>query len=61
MERVNVPGTVSDRLRSSVPHMRSVRMDDMIRQRLDTGMHIGDKASPSISLAGCGHLVKMLM
>ena len=33
MERVNVPGTVSGRLRSSVPYMRSVRMDDMIRQR----------------------------
>ena len=33
MERVNVPGTVSGRLRSSAPHMRSVRMDDMIRQR----------------------------
>ena len=32
MERVNVPGTVSDRLRSSAPHTRSVRMDDMIRQ-----------------------------
>ena len=32
MERVNVPGTVSGRLRSSAPHMRSVRMDDMIRQ-----------------------------
>ena len=25
-------GTVSVRLRSSAPHMRSVRMDDMIRQ-----------------------------
>ena len=23
-------------------------------------MHGGDKASPSINLAGCGHLVKML-
>ena len=33
MERVNVAGTVSGRLRSSAPHMRSVRMDDMIRQR----------------------------
>ena len=33
MERVNVPGTVSGRVRSSVPHMRSVRMDDMVRQR----------------------------
>ena len=33
MERVNVPGTVSGRLRSSAPHMRSVRMNDMIRQR----------------------------
>ena len=33
MEHVHVPGTVSGRLRSSVPHMRSVRMDDMIRQR----------------------------
>ena len=32
MERVNVPGTVSGRLRSSAPHMRSVRMNDMIRQ-----------------------------
>ena len=37
MERVNVPGTVSGRLRSSVPHMRSVRMNDMIRQR-----HLGE-------------------
>ena len=33
MECVNVPGTVSGRLRSSAPHMRSVCMDDMIRQR----------------------------
>ena len=33
MERVNVPGTVSGHLRSSAPHMRSVRMNDMIRQR----------------------------
>ena len=33
MERVNVPGTVSGRLCSSAPHMRSVRMNDMIRQR----------------------------
>ena len=33
MERVNVPGTVSGRLRSSALHMRSVRMNDMIRQR----------------------------
>ena len=34
MERVNVPGTVSGRLRSSSPHMRCVRIDyDMIRQR----------------------------
>ena len=33
MERVNVPGTVSGRLRSSAQHMRSVRMNDMIRQR----------------------------
>ena len=33
MERVNVPGTVSGRLRFSAPHIRSVRMDDMIRQR----------------------------
>ena len=24
-------------------------------------MHSGDKASPSVSLAGCGHLVNMLM
>ena len=33
MERVNVQGTVSGRLRSSAPHMRSVRMVYMIRQR----------------------------
>ena len=33
MERVNVPGTVSGRLRSSAPYMTSVRMNDMIRQR----------------------------
>ena len=33
MERVNVPRTVSGRQRSSAPHMKSVRMDDMIRQR----------------------------
>ena len=33
MERVNVPGKVSGHLRSSVPHMRSKRMNDMIRQR----------------------------
>ena len=33
MERVNVPGTVSGRLCSSAPHMRSVRMNDMKRQR----------------------------
>ena len=33
MEHVNVPGTVSDRLRSSAPHIRSERIDDMIRQR----------------------------
>ena len=32
MERVNVQGTVSGRLRSSAPHMRNVRMDDMKRQ-----------------------------
>ena len=37
MERANVPGTVSDRLRSSAPHLRSVCKDDMIRQR-----HLGD-------------------
>ena len=30
---VNVPGTVSGRLRSSAPHVRSVRKDDMIGQR----------------------------
>ena len=33
MFTVNVPGTVSGRLHSSAPHMRSVRMNDMIRQR----------------------------
>ena len=33
MERVNVPGTVSGRLRSSEPHMRNVCMNNMIHQR----------------------------
>ena len=33
MGRVNVPGTVSGHLRSSAPHMRSVGMNEMIRQR----------------------------
>ena len=33
MGRINVPGTVSGRLRSSALHMRSVRKNDMIRQR----------------------------
>ena len=33
MERVNVPGTVSGHLRYSAPHMRSVHMNDMMRQR----------------------------
>ena len=34
VERLNVlPGTVSGRLRSGAPHVRSVRKDDMIRQR----------------------------
>ena len=33
MERVNVLETVSGRLRSSAPHMRSVPMNNMIRQR----------------------------
>ena len=33
MKRVNVPGTVSDRLRSSAPYMRRLLMDDMIHQR----------------------------
>ena len=37
VERANVPVTVSDRLRSSAPHLRSVCKDDMIRQR-----HLGD-------------------
>ena len=32
MEHVNVPGAVSGRLRSSAPHVRSVRKDDIIRQ-----------------------------
>ena len=32
MERVNVPGTTSGRVRSSAPHMRSVRINAMIRQ-----------------------------
>ena len=32
MERVNVPGTFSGRLYSIAPHIRSVRMNDMIRQ-----------------------------
>ena len=33
MGRVNVQGTISDRLRSSVPHVRGVSEDDIIRQR----------------------------
>ena len=34
MERIiNVPGTVSGRLRSSAAYMGSVRMNEMIRQR----------------------------
>ena len=33
MEHVNIPGTVSGRLRFSAPHMKSVHMDDMLRQR----------------------------
>ena len=33
MERVNVSGTASGRLRPSAPHVRSVHMNDMIRQR----------------------------
>ena len=33
MERFSLPGTVSDRLRSSAPHMRSVRKNYIIRQR----------------------------
>ena len=32
MELVNVPGTVSRRLSSSAPHMRSARMNKMIHQ-----------------------------
>ena len=37
MGHVNVPGTVSGRLRSSASHARSVRRYDIIRQR-----HLGD-------------------
>ena len=33
LERVNGPWTVSGRLRSSAPHVRCVRKDDIIRQR----------------------------
>ena len=33
VEHFNVPGIVSDPQRSSVPHVGSVRKDDMIRQR----------------------------
>ena len=33
LERVNAPRTVSCRLRSSAPHVRSVRKDNIIRQR----------------------------
>ena len=33
LERVNAPWTVSGRLRSSAPHVRSVCKDDIIRQR----------------------------
>ena len=48
LERVYVPGTVSDRLRSSAPHMRSVRKDDMILQRhLRDGFFEGARYSNS--------------
>ena len=33
LERVNAPGTIYGRLRSSAPHVRSVRKDGIIRQR----------------------------
>ena len=33
VERLNVPGSFSGGLSSSEPHLRSVREDDMIRQR----------------------------
>ena len=33
VERVNVTGRVTGRLRSNAPHVRSVRKDYMIRQR----------------------------
>ena len=32
VEHVNILGTVSGHLRTSVPHVRRVRKDDMIRQ-----------------------------
>ena len=32
LERVNAPLTVSGRLRSSAPHVKNVRKDDIIRQ-----------------------------
>ena len=32
LERVNAPRTLSGRLRSNAPHLRSVRKDDIIRQ-----------------------------
>ena len=34
VKRVDVTGTVSGGLRSSAPHVRCVRKDDIIRQRL---------------------------
>ena len=50
MERVNVPGTVSGRLHFSAPHMRSVRMDDMIRQRHLSGGFLKVKGTPTFAI-----------
>ena len=55
MERFNVPGTVSGHLRSSAPHMRSVRMNDMIRQRhlRDGCLKMQDTSTFAIVNPGC--------
>ena len=51
MERVNVTGTISGRLRSSAPHVRSVRKDYMIRQRdVSDGVL---KAHKTVNLCHC--------
>ena len=50
MERVNLPGTVSGRLRSSAPHLTSVCMDDVIRQRHLRDGFLKAQGSPTFAI-----------